>query len=46
MALAYKGAGDRAKAKEFAKDAARFNALNNLNQAFIRSKASQLLDSM
>ena len=46
MALAYKAAGDAARAKEFCKDAATFNALNSLNQAFIRDKARKLLDSL
>lgn len=46
MALAYQGKGDTAKAKEFCMKAAQFNALNSLNQAFIRSKAQQMAESM
>jgi len=46
MALAYEGKGDAGKAKEFCSKAAKFNAFNSLNYAFIRNKAQQLLDSM
>lgn len=46
MALAYKGAGDRAKAREFCEAAATFNALNSLTYAFARNKARQLLQSL
>jgi tetratricopeptide (TPR) repeat protein len=46
MALAYKGIGDKEKAKELCMKAAKFNALNSLNYAFIRNKAQQWLDSM
>ena len=46
IALAYKGKGDKEKAKEFFKKAAGFNSLNNLNQAFIRSKAEKMLSAM
>ena len=45
MALAYKGKGDKEKAKEFFKKAAGFNALNSLNQAFIRNKAEKKLSA-
>ena len=46
MALAYKGMGDIDKAKEFCRKAANFNALNNINYAFIRAAAEDLLKSM
>jgi tetratricopeptide (TPR) repeat protein len=46
MALAYKGNGDKENAREVCTKAAKFNALNSLNQAFIRTKTQQLLDSM
>lgn len=46
MALAYKGAGDVARAKEFAGLAATFNGINNMAEAFIRNKARQLVDSL
>jgi tetratricopeptide (TPR) repeat protein len=46
MALAYQGKGDDEKAKEYCRKAAEFNALNNMNYAFIRSAAGQLLASM
>jgi tetratricopeptide (TPR) repeat protein len=46
MALAYQGKGNRDKAKESFKKAANFNALNSLNQAFIRSKAEKILSEM
>ncbi len=46
MALAYQGKGDKSEAKEQLKVAVNFNALNNLNYAFIRQKAKQMLDSM
>ncbi len=35
LALAYEGKGDKAKAKQYLKDAVHFNALNNLNQALV-----------
>jgi len=44
MALAYKGKGDKDKAKEFCMTAANFNALNNLNYSFIRKRAQQMVD--
>jgi tetratricopeptide (TPR) repeat protein len=46
MALAYQGKGNRDEAKEFFMEAANFNALNSLNQAFIRSKAEKMLSEM
>jgi tetratricopeptide (TPR) repeat protein len=46
MALAYRGKGDQEKAKEFFLKAANFNALNSLAQAYIRSKAQQMAESM
>jgi tetratricopeptide (TPR) repeat protein len=46
MALAYKGAGDTAKAKEFAKQAVNYNGLNNMAQAYIMEKAQKLLASL
>ncbi|KPJ65411.1 hypothetical protein AMJ44_10250 [candidate division WOR-1 bacterium DG_54_3] len=46
MALAYQGKGDRAKAKELCTKAAEWNALNSLNQAFIKTKTQQMLDAL
>lgn len=46
MALAYEGKADKQKAKELYMKTVKFNALNNLNYAFIRNKAQQSLDSM
>lgn len=46
MAMAYKGKGDKEKAKELCLKAAKFNALNSLNYAFVKNKAQQLLDSI
>jgi tetratricopeptide (TPR) repeat protein len=46
MALAYKGKGDKGKAKELFKKAAKWNLLNSLNYAFCRHKAQEMLDSM
>jgi tetratricopeptide (TPR) repeat protein len=46
MALAYEGKGDRKNTKELCKNAAYFNGLNNLNYAFIRSKAKDMLTSI
>jgi len=46
MALAYKGKEAKEKAKELCMKAAKFNALNSLDYAFIKNKAHQLLDSM
>ena len=44
MALAYQGKGDKVKAKECCLKAAGFNALNNINYAFIRIKAKKMAD--
>jgi tetratricopeptide (TPR) repeat protein len=46
MAQAYEGRDNKEKAKEFYKKAANFNALNSLNQVFIRSKAKKKLTEM
>ncbi len=46
LALAYEGKGDMNKAKELCTKAARFNALNNLNYAFMRMKAEQKLTAL
>ena len=46
MALAYEGKGDRENTKELCKNAANFNGLNNLNHAFIRTKAGEMLASI
>ncbi|WP_372645470.1 tetratricopeptide repeat protein, partial [Ancylomarina sp.] len=46
MALAYKYKGDNEKAKKLCTKAAKFNALSNLNYAFIRNKAENLLAGM
>jgi tetratricopeptide (TPR) repeat protein len=46
MALAYQGKGDMEKAKECCSKAVDFNALNSLNQAFIKVKARELLESL
>jgi tetratricopeptide (TPR) repeat protein len=46
MALAYRGKGEKSEAKEQLKAVVKFNGLNNLNYAFIRQKAKQMLDSM
>ncbi|MFZ1947502.1 MAG: tetratricopeptide repeat protein [bacterium] len=46
VALAYNGAGDTAKAKEFAEQAANYNALNNMAQGYVRAKARQLAASL
>jgi tetratricopeptide (TPR) repeat protein len=46
MARAYQGKGDQEKAKEFFLKAANFNALNSLPQAYIRSKAQKMAESM
>ena len=46
LALVYKEMGDKVKAKEFCKKAAKFNSLPALNYAFIRMKAEKLLSTM
>ncbi len=45
-ALTYEANGDRANAKKFCAKVVKFNALNNLNYAFIRNDAKQMLASM
>jgi len=45
MMLAYEGKGDKENAKAFCVKAAKFNALNSLNYAFIRHKAQRLLEA-
>lgn len=45
IALAYEGKGDRQQASKFYKKAADFNALNNMNYAFIRTKAGKMVAS-
>lgn len=46
LALAYEGKGDARQAKELCQKAARFNALNSLNYAFMRKKAEQKLAAL
>lgn len=46
IAKAYEAKGDRAKAKEYYKKAANFNALSNSPQACIRAKAAELADAI
>lgn len=46
VALTYEANGDRANAKKFCAKVVKFNALNNLNYAFIRNDAKQMLASM
>jgi tetratricopeptide (TPR) repeat protein len=46
LAMAHEAKGDMAKAKAAYKKAADFNALNNLNYAFMRNKAKQKLAAM
>lgn len=46
IAVAYQTKGDKVQAKEFCKKAAHFNGLPQLNYAFVRSKAEQLLATM
>jgi tetratricopeptide (TPR) repeat protein len=46
IALAYKGKGDTAKAKEFAKQAVSYNGLNNMAQAYVMDRARKLLASL
>jgi len=43
MALACEGKGDKEKAKELCTKVAKFNDLNSMNYAFIRTKAQQML---
>jgi len=46
MAMAYSKDGNTAKAKKFAEKCANFNSLINLNQAFVRNKAKEMLASL
>ncbi len=46
VALAFHGKGNNEKAQEWCRMAADFNALNNLNYAFMRKKARDMLGSM
>jgi tetratricopeptide (TPR) repeat protein len=46
MALAYEKDGNVAEAKKYADKCANFNALININQAFVRNKAKQMLASL
>ena len=46
MALAFSKDGNTSEAKKYAKKCANFNALINVNQAFVRSKANEMLISL
>jgi tetratricopeptide (TPR) repeat protein len=46
MAVAYSKDGNPAEAKKYADKCANFNALINLNQAFVRNKANDMLASL
>jgi tetratricopeptide (TPR) repeat protein len=46
IALSYQAKGDKVKAKEYCKKAAKFNGLPTLNYAFIRMKAEKLLSTL
>jgi tetratricopeptide (TPR) repeat protein len=46
MALAYQGKGDRSKARDLFRKAARWNAVNSLTYSFVRRKAEQKLESI
>jgi len=46
IALAYTGKGDIEKTKEYCEKVVKFNALNNLNYAFIRKKAQEFMDTI
>jgi len=46
LARAYQGAGEKDLAKSFCKKAAHFNAINNMNQAFILRDAREMLTSL
>ena len=46
MALACQGKGDLEQAREHCKAAAEFNALNNINYAYVRNMAHERLASM
>jgi len=43
MAIAYEGIGNKEKAKKYCQKAANHNTLNNMNYAFIRTKAKGML---
>ena len=46
LALTYMGDGNTEEAKKYADQCANFNALINLNQAFVRNKAQELLSTL
>jgi len=46
LAVASAEAGDNAKAEMYAEKCANFNSLINLNQAFVRNQANEMLNSM
>ncbi len=46
LALAYQGTGTKDEARKYCTAAARFNGLPQLNYAFIRQKAEQLLSAI
>jgi tetratricopeptide (TPR) repeat protein len=46
MGLAYQGKGETEKAREMFKKAANFNTVNDLNYAFVRNKARDLLKTI
>ena len=46
MAVAYSKGGNVAEAKKYADKCANFNALININQAFVRNQANNMLTSM
>jgi tetratricopeptide (TPR) repeat protein len=46
MAVVCNEKGDVAKAKKMCEKAANYNALNNMNQSFIRNKAKKLMSSL
>jgi tetratricopeptide (TPR) repeat protein len=46
IALAYHGKGDTEQAKAWCERTATFNALNNLNYAFIRKRAAEMLETV
>ncbi len=46
LAMAYQADGNKKDAKKYFKQAANFNALTNLNQAFIRTKAQKMISEM
>jgi len=46
MAIAYEKDGNLAEAKKYADKCANFNALININQAFVRNQANQMLSTM